>query len=86
METMNIAIPPRLKEFVQRRVDEGGYGSVSEYVRELIRTDQRQSAQAVLEAELLRGLASGPSKKMTKGDWTELQAAARKAASTPKRR
>lgn len=73
METMNIAIPPLLKEFVQLRVERGGYGSVSEYVRELIRLDQRQSAQSELENELLRGLASGPPVKMTKATWSALR-------------
>jgi len=86
METMNIAIPPLLKQFVQRRVDEGGYGSVSEYVRELIRLDQRQSAQAVLETELLRGLASGAAGKMTKGDWAKLRAEVSRRASSGKNR
>ena len=69
METMNIAIPPLLKEFVQLRVERGGYGSV----RELIRLDQRQSAQSDLENELLRGLASGPPVKMTKATWSALR-------------
>ena len=74
METMNIAVPEGLKEFVQTRVAEGGYSSVSEYVRELIRADQKQQAWAVLEAEVLKGLNSGPSVPMTKEDWAELRA------------
>jgi hypothetical protein len=35
METMNIALPEAMKLFVQERVSEGGYSSVSEYVRDL---------------------------------------------------
>jgi antitoxin ParD1/3/4 len=86
METMNIAITPVLKEFVQQRVEAGGYGSVSEYVRELIRLDQRQSAQASLENDLLLGLASGPAEKMTKSTWAQIRAEVRQLAAARKKR
>ncbi len=86
METMNIAITPVLKEFVQRRVDEGGYGSVSEYIRELVRLDQRRSAQASLENQLLLGLASGPAEKMTKNDWAQIRAEVRQLSTARKKR
>lgn len=69
METMNIAIPGTLKQFVQDRVSDGGYGSVSEYVRELIRADQRRTARERLDVEILKGLDSGDSIEMTADDW-----------------
>ncbi|MFZ4538961.1 type II toxin-antitoxin system ParD family antitoxin [Propionivibrio sp.] len=37
---MNISLPDSLKEFVDQRVSSGGYGTSSEYVRELIRSDK----------------------------------------------
>lgn len=40
MTTMNISLPDSLKEFVDRQVATAGYGTSSEYVRELIRRDQ----------------------------------------------
>ena len=40
MGTMNVSLPDPLREFVQRQVESGGYGTSSEYVRELIRRDQ----------------------------------------------
>lgn len=40
MSTMNISLPQTLKAFVDEQVDGGGYGTSSEYVRELIRRDQ----------------------------------------------
>lgn len=40
MSTMNISLPDSLKAFVDAQVSERGYGTSSEYVRELIRTDQ----------------------------------------------
>ena len=48
MSTMNVSLPDELKSFVDARVDMGGYGSTSEYVRDLIRRDQ--------DRERLRGL------------------------------
>jgi antitoxin ParD1/3/4 len=42
MSTMNISLPVTLKSFVDAQVSEGGYGTSSEYVRELIRKDQER--------------------------------------------
>jgi antitoxin ParD1/3/4 len=40
MTTMNISLPDALKVFVDQQVNARGYGTSSEYVRELIRKDQ----------------------------------------------
>jgi len=40
MSTMNISLPDSLKSFVDEQVTSRGYGTSSEYVRELIRKDQ----------------------------------------------
>ncbi len=37
---MNISLPDQLKSFVDERVSSAGYGTSSEYLRELIRRDQ----------------------------------------------
>ena len=37
---MNISLPDSLKDFVDEQVNERGYGTSSEYVRELIRKDK----------------------------------------------
>jgi antitoxin ParD1/3/4 len=42
MGTMNISLPDPLREFVDGQVARGGYGTSSEYVRELIRRDQER--------------------------------------------
>jgi antitoxin ParD1/3/4 len=71
METMNIALPDSMKHFVQDRVSEGGYSSVSEYVRDLIRADQRRKTEERIDALLLEGLDSGPPIPVTPGYWEE---------------
>ena len=80
MNTMNIALSQKLKAFVQREVKRRGYSSVSEYVRELIRGEQERQQQefARLEAEIIKGMNSGPATPMTPDAWNKLKAEATK--------
>ena len=57
MSTMNISLPDSLKEFVDAQVTQRGYGTSSEYVRELIRKD---ADRLQLRGLLLEGAASAP--------------------------
>jgi len=80
MNTMNIALPTPLKDFVLARVESDGYSSASEYVRELIRSDQKKRAKELLEQEVLRGAAS-PVREMTRQDWAGLRERLKKKTS-----
>ena len=42
MQTMNISLPEPLKEFVDGQIASGRYSSASEYIRELIREDEKR--------------------------------------------
>lgn len=55
MTTMNVSLPDSLKSFVDEQVAKRGYGTSSEYVRELIRADQDRQR---LRSLLLEGAAS----------------------------
>ena len=57
MSTMNISLPDSLKAFVDEQVSQRGYGTSSEYVRELIRRDQDRLQ---LRNLLLAGASSAP--------------------------
>jgi len=57
MATMNISLPDELKQFIDDQVSQHGYGSTSEYLRELIR---KQRDVEKLRGMLLEGLNSGP--------------------------
>lgn len=48
---MNISLPDELKQFVDQRIQSEGYGTSSEYMRELIRRDRdrTQFRQYVLD-------------------------------------
>jgi antitoxin ParD1/3/4 len=64
-------LPDTMRTFVEQKVAQGGYSTASEYVRQLIREDQKRAAQERLEALLMEGINSGPSKEMTAADWEE---------------
>ena len=55
MSTMNVSLPEALKDFVENQVRARGYGTSSEYVRELIRKDRDRQR---LRGLLLEGAAS----------------------------
>lgn len=57
MTTMNISLPDSLKSFVDEQVTQRGYGTSSEYVRELIRKD---ADVLRMRGMLLKGAASAP--------------------------
>ena len=73
---MNISLPDPLKEFVDDQISEGRYSSVSEYIRELIRGDEKRKAEMRLEALLLEGLESDES-ELTRQDFEDIRKEAR---------
>jgi len=78
MATMNISLPDPMKEFVEARAKEEGFGTVSEYVRSLIREEQRRQAKRALEKKLREGLNSGPAAPLTREAWDAIGADARR--------
>ena len=86
MQTMNISLPDQLKDFVDVQVGSGRYSSVSEYVRDLIRDDEKRMAQEKLEALLMEGIQSGAPTEMTKQDWKDIRTAALKQLEARKSR
>ncbi len=70
MSTMNISLPDSLKSFVDEQVASRGYGTSSEYLRELIRRDQDR---ARLRGLLLEGAASPAGAKADRTYFDSLQ-------------
>jgi len=77
MSTMNISLPEAMKSFVDEQVNERGYGTSSEYVRELIRKDQER---VHLRGLLLTGAASKPTRAVTEAYFEGLRGRVRKTA------
>ena len=73
MPTMNISLPDPMKEFVEKEVSTGSYGSVSEYIRALVREAQERKVNEKLERLLIEGMNSGEGKAITPEFLSELQ-------------
>jgi len=59
MTTVTFSLPQSMREFIEKQVAEEGFGTVSEYLRSLVRDDQKRKARAVVDQALLEGLNSG---------------------------
>ncbi len=71
MTTLNISLPDAMREWIEDQVKGGAYGNASEYVRDLIRFDQKRRAEDRLEALLLEGLNSGRVVEVTPEYWAK---------------
>jgi antitoxin ParD1/3/4 len=79
MGTMNISLPDALKAFIDEQVSQRGYGTSSEYVRELIRKDQDRLQ---LRSLLIAGAAPTPAAPADASYFEGLRDRVRKAAGT----
>lgn len=77
MTSINISLPESMKAYIEEQVASGGYGTVSEYIRELIRQDQKRRAKERLETLLLEGIDSGSATAMSEQDWQDIRHAVR---------
>lgn len=75
MATLNISLPDTLKSFVDEQVNQGGYGTSSEYVRELIRKDQDRLH---LRGIILAGAASAATRPVDAAYFDNLRDRVRK--------
>lgn len=72
MPTITISLPESLKAFIEEEVSREGFGTVSEYLRSLVRDEQKRKAQIRLESLLMEGLQSDAS-EMTNEDWAAIR-------------
>jgi antitoxin ParD1/3/4 len=73
MTTLNISLPDSMREYIDETVTQGGYSTASEYIRQLVREDQKRAAKERLETLLMEGIESGPTSEMAAADWDELR-------------
>ncbi|MEH2358308.1 type II toxin-antitoxin system ParD family antitoxin [Nostoc sp.] len=71
MSSINISLPESMKVFVEEQVAQGGYGSVSEYLQELITQDQKRKMQEHIEELLIAGLESGDAIEVNDQWWQQ---------------
>lgn len=59
MATLNISMPNAMREWIDAQIDGGEYANASDYIRDLIRHDQRE--RDTLRLALIQGERSGKS-------------------------
>lgn len=65
-------MPESLKEYMDERVSEEHYATISDYIRALVREDQKRHAEERLEKLLLEGLESGRGASLGSKEWDAL--------------
>lgn len=63
---MNISLPEEMRAWVEAYVVQAGFGTTSEYFRQLIRDDQRRRLRDEIDAKLLAALDGGEAIEITK--------------------
>lgn len=76
--TMNISLPASLKRWIEKQVSARGYGTASEYVRDVLRREQ--DSQARIDTHLIEAIKSGDSTPMTRKDWRRIRSEGLKLA------
>ena len=71
-ETVSVTLTPELREYIATQLATGRFESASDYFRELAEADEQAKGLERLEAELLKGLNSGPSVPMSENFVEEL--------------
>lgn len=61
MATLNVSMPKAMREWIDAQIEAGVYANASDYIRDLIRHDQRQRDK--LRLALIEGEKSGISKR-----------------------
>jgi antitoxin ParD1/3/4 len=73
MTSLNISLPESMRTYIDQQMSLLGYSTASEYIRDLIRQEQKRHTTQRLETLLLEGLESGKADDMTKQDWLDIR-------------
>lgn len=76
----NVSLPPSLREWVDSQVETGGYGTASEFIRDILRQARARQAQTRIDSMLMEAVESKEEVEMDAADWAEIKATARKEA------
>jgi len=73
-ESLTISLPRAMKTFIKTKVLEGRFGTPSEYIRSLIRSDQERSEQREREAFVRGGVRVKELSELSPKDWASVEA------------
>ena len=81
---LNISLPEATRSWVEDQVKKHGYGTVSEYIRQLLRGEQKRQMREEIDRNLLEALDSGEATPLTRKDWHDVEREGLKRARTKK--
>lgn len=73
MTNINISLPEKMRAYVEEKVERDGYGTISEYLRSLIRAEEEKESK-YFERLIAEAYASGPAVPFTKEDLESMRA------------
>lgn len=79
--TLNVSLPETMRQFIENKIATEGYGTISEYIRELIRADQNAES-ARFDKLIAEAYASGEPIPLTKADIDEARRVVRERITT----
>ena len=82
MVNIRLNLPERLKAAAEQRAAAGGYASVDTHIASLIEADEFAPITDEMEAELLKGLDSGPTTEVTREFLSDLKQRVRSGRET----
>jgi antitoxin ParD1/3/4 len=72
MHTLTIAVPDKVKRFIEAEVDAGHFGDSGQLISHLVSEEEKRRAHARVEALLKEGLNS-PASEFKRADWDRLK-------------
>jgi antitoxin ParD1/3/4 len=70
---MNISLPPTLKKWVEEQVNRRGFGTASEFIRQVLRQEQDRQVRRRIDVALLHSIGSGASAPLTAQDSKDIR-------------
>jgi antitoxin ParD1/3/4 len=84
--TMNVSLPRELKNWVDEQVKAGGYGTASEYLRDMLRRARERQLRRRIDAALIEAVQDGARAVLDDDDWGSIRRAARAGGARGKRK
>jgi antitoxin ParD1/3/4 len=82
--TLNISLPPALREWVQTQVEARGFDNASELIRDMLRREREKTLRYQIDHRLLAAIET-PVSEMTGVDWDDIRRQGRKLATKRKK-
>ena len=71
--TMTISLPDEMKSFIEERLKAGSFSSASEFIRQLVREEQKRAEAERLDRMLIEGAESGEPIRTDDSYWQQLR-------------